>query len=127
MIRLFGLASETGRSIDGAEHLRQSLADLIGTRPGQRLMRRDYGCRLAELLDQPANPAIRLQALAAVAEAIRRWEPRIQLKRLSLRPVEGQEREAAQGRFDLRIEGQYRESGLPSTGALDLVLPVGGF
>ena len=47
----------TGRRITAADHLRQSVADIITTPIGSRVMRRDYGSLVPALIDQPHNPA----------------------------------------------------------------------
>lgn len=87
-----GMNSRTGRTITDSAHLAQSVADILTTPIGSRVMRREYGCQLADLIDWPHNSATRLQAYAATAMALMRWEPRIRLNRvqLSLGDVAGQ-------------------------------------
>lgn len=75
---------DTGRLLTTAEHLRQSIADILTTPIGSRVMRRDYGSLLPELIDQPFNDATRLRAYAATAMALTRWEPRLRLTRVQL-------------------------------------------
>lgn len=89
---MIGLAATTGRTITGAAHLAQSIADVLTTPIGSRVMRREYGSLLPDLIDAPFNDATRLQAYAATAMALMRWEPRIRLSRvqLSLGDVPGQ-------------------------------------
>ena len=72
--------------------LEQSIADVLTTPIGSRVMRREYGSQLIDLIDWPLNSATRLQAYAATAMALMRWEPRIRLSRvqLSLGDVAGQ-------------------------------------
>lgn len=55
-------------------------------------MRREYGSQLADLIDWPLNNATKLQAFAATAMALMRWEPRIRLSsvQLSLGAVAGE-------------------------------------
>ncbi|NYZ70451.1 baseplate assembly protein W, partial [Endozoicomonas sp. SM1973] len=43
----------TGKPLSNLDHLRQSITDILTTRIGTRLMRRDYGSRLPELVDRP--------------------------------------------------------------------------
>lgn len=74
----------TGAAIGDTEHLRQSIADILTTPIGSRVMRRDYGSQLPDLIDWPTNAATRLQAYAATAMALMRWEPRIRLTRVEL-------------------------------------------
>ncbi|GKS83214.1 GPW/gp25 family protein [Acidovorax sp. SUPP1855] len=74
----------TGRSLAGLEHLRQSVGDILTTPIGSRVMRREYGSLLPELIDQPDNPATQIRVFAAVAGALMRWEPRLRLTRVSI-------------------------------------------
>ncbi|ELI8163633.1 GPW/gp25 family protein, partial [Yersinia enterocolitica] len=72
-----GMSRNTGRAITDADHISQSIADILITPVGSRVMRRTYGSLLSELIDQPQNPALRLQIMAASYSAILRWEPRV--------------------------------------------------
>lgn len=67
----------TGRTISEPEHIRQSIADILTTPIGSRVMRREYGSLLPELIDAPTNPGLQLQLMAATVTALLRWEPRI--------------------------------------------------
>lgn len=101
-----GIHAETAALIDDAAHIRQSIADLLSTPVGSRVMRRDYGSYIFRLIDQPASPSRRLKIMAAAADAIRRWESRITLDHLSLGA--DNEPSAAGGRFTLLIQGTLR-------------------
>ena len=48
-----GTNAYTGRELDGINHLRQSITDIFNTRVGTRVMRRDYGSDLPNLIDNP--------------------------------------------------------------------------
>ncbi|WP_242494022.1 GPW/gp25 family protein [Salipiger sp. IMCC34102] len=76
--------SETGRAIGGMAHLRQSIRDILSTPIGSRVLRRDYGSRLYQLVDRPYSAGLRLQLIAATAEAIAAWEPRVVVKRVRI-------------------------------------------
>lgn len=75
---------ETGLSISTIDHIRQSIGDILTTPLGSRVMRRDYGSLLPDLIDQPMNRGGQLKLFAATAAALIRWEPRIQLTRVQL-------------------------------------------
>lgn len=81
---MIGMSARTGRAIEGNTHLAQSIADILTTPIGSRVMRREYGSQLPDLIDAPFNDATRLQAYAATAMALMRWEPRIRLSRVQL-------------------------------------------
>ncbi len=119
-----GIHAETAALLSGDEHLQQSIADILSTPLGSRIMRRDYGSRLFELIDQPANPVQRLLALATVADALRRWEPRILLQRLGMRPADGATSEAQQGRFELSIQGALVDEAAPQPEPIDWAIPL---
>ena len=72
----------TGQSITGLDHLRQSLGDILTTPIGSRVMRREYGSLVPELIDHPDNLATQVRVYAAVASALMRWEPRFRLTRI---------------------------------------------
>lgn len=74
-----GMNATSGRTLDGLEHIRQSVRDILTTPIGSRVMRREYGSLLPELIDAPLNDATLLQAYAATVMALIRWEPRIRI------------------------------------------------
>lgn len=59
------------------ESIRQSIFIVLGTAPGERVMRPHFGCEIHELLFQPNN--INTAGLAAhyCVEALTKWEARI--------------------------------------------------
>lgn len=79
-----GMNVTTGKALTGLDHIRQSLRDILTTPVGSRVMQRDYGSRVPELLDAPMNPALPMKLIAATATAIRRWEPRLKLTKVTL-------------------------------------------
>ena len=99
-----GIDAHTGKALSGKAHLRQSIVDILRTPLGTRIMRRDYGSRLFDLIDNPISPSWKSECYAAVAEALDRWEPRLKLHRVSL--VSTTEGHAV---FDL--EGEYLPDG----------------
>lgn len=79
-----GTDANTGKSLTGLDHLRQSITDILTTPIGSRVMRRDYGSRLPELVDAPMNGKTIVDIYAATAEALQAWEPRIQVTQVLL-------------------------------------------
>lgn len=79
-----GTDAKTGKSLSGVDHLRQSIRDILTTPIGSRVMRRDYGSRLFDLVDNPLNDATRIEIFAATAEALGVWEPRLQITRVQV-------------------------------------------
>lgn len=79
-----GMNRNTGKRIEGEAHIAQSIADILTTPIGARVMRRSYGSRLFEWVDAPLNAATRQLIAAASAGAIARWEPRVRLTRIAV-------------------------------------------
>ena len=68
-----------------AEHedsIRQAIRIILTTAKGERVMRPDFGCGIYELVFEPNNAATRGMAEYYVREALRRWEPRIEVLRV---------------------------------------------
>lgn len=77
-----GLGSADGLAVAGEAHLRQSIRDILLTPIGSRVMNRAYGSNAPALLDAPMNPGTVADLVAATAEALYAWEPRVTLKRV---------------------------------------------
>lgn len=74
----------TGASLALARHITQSLADIITTPLGSRVMRRTYGSLVPFLIDQPDNGNTAVRFTSAVASAVMQWEPRVKLTRVAI-------------------------------------------
>jgi len=104
-----GINNTTGKALDGIEHLKQSIRDILRTPIGTRVMRRDYGSRLFDLIDAPMNSQTIIDIVAATADALDRWEPRLLLERVVLNSG------SDSGRINLTLFGKYRPNGQPIT------------
>lgn len=107
----------TGRALTELDHVSQSIADILSTPIGTRLMRRDYGSLLTELIDQPGNDATSVRICAAIAGAIMKWEPRVRLSRVQLSA--GQR----MGQYVLDIKGLYTTIGSQQS-VMELRMPL---
>lgn len=99
-----GTSAISGKRLSGIDHLRQSIRDILTTRIGTRVMRREYGSRLYELIDAPMTRATILDVYAATAEALARWEPRIAVSEIRAT-------DARPGRVVLELTGEYLPTG----------------
>ena len=81
-----GLSPVTGRAVSELDddYIRRSVADILTTPIGSRVMRRDYGSYIPELIDQPMNEQTRLKLYGATAMALMRWLRRARLKSVRL-------------------------------------------
>lgn len=102
------MSSTTGRQLSGFEHLRQSVRDILSTPIGSRVMRRDYGSGLFELIDQNLTPLTLALIYAATVDALRKWEPRLRVTRVQ---AEALPEELESGRISITVDGQYLPSG----------------
>ncbi|HCM9117323.1 TPA: GPW/gp25 family protein [Enterobacter asburiae] len=84
MTLYIGMSQGNGWAITDTDHLRQSVRDILLTPQGSRIARREYGSLLSELIDQPQNPALRLQVMSAIYVALSRWEPRLTLDSITI-------------------------------------------
>jgi phage baseplate assembly protein W len=107
---MMGMDARTGKALSGDAHLAQSIANILSTPVGSRIMRRDYGSRVPDLIDAPAHAATRVQLYAVM-----RWEPRITLTRVALSIID-----ALQGRWVLALVGTRTDTGE----SVDLSVPV---
>lgn len=103
-----GTDRRTGKRLSGAAHLRQSVSDILTTPVGSRVLVRDYGSDLFSLVDNPRDDLTRLRIIAATASALARWEPRLQITRVS---VSFSKNEVSSCFLD--IEGIDKENNIP--------------
>ncbi|MCA9541122.1 MAG: GPW/gp25 family protein [Myxococcales bacterium] len=77
-----GLGTTATGQVEMAERdeaVRQAILLLLSTRPGERVMRPDYGCDLSHLAFAPNDATTAGLAAHAVRQALTRFEPRIEL------------------------------------------------
>ena len=99
-----GMSATSGARLGDIDHLRQSIKDILTTPIGSRVMRRDYGSRLYQLVDAPMNRSTLTDIYAATAEAIAQWEPRFRLQKVVASS-------AAPGSVTLDMTGEYLPDG----------------
>ena len=111
--RYIGMSRTDGRTITDTEHISQSLSDILRTPVGSRVMRREYGSLLFDMIDQPQTDALELQIKVAVYMAVLKWEPRV-----SLTAVETVRQ--PDGKMVVNLTGDNADTGEP----LSLTIPV---
>jgi phage baseplate assembly protein W len=80
--------------------VRQAIQIVLSTAKGERVMRPDFGCNLRSLVFSPNNGATRAAAAFEVREALRQWEPRIEVLEVTA--------EAGESPEQMLIEVAYR-------------------
>jgi phage baseplate assembly protein W len=66
--------------VSGNRDIEQAIRIILGTSPGERVMRPEFGCRANELLFEPRNAATETLMQQYVQEALEMWEPRIEVQ-----------------------------------------------
>ena len=66
------------RLVTGAEEIDAALRMILATKPGERLMRPDFGCSMWEQVFAPVDANTLGLIEQSVREAITRWEPRVE-------------------------------------------------
>ncbi|MFK7802797.1 MAG: GPW/gp25 family protein [Anaerolineae bacterium] len=76
-----------GLSLTGDRtELEQSIMIILGTSPGERVMRPKFGCRLQEVLFMQNNQQTASIATYMVEDALAMWEPRIMVTQVTAKP-----------------------------------------
>lgn len=95
-----GMSNKTGGYLDDLEHLKQSIIDVLTTPLGSRVVCRDYGSVLFQLVDQPVNKELFPKIYAAVTSAIDKWEPRFKVEKIAINSIK-------EGHITLSLIGKY--------------------
>lgn len=72
--------------VGGERDIEQSIFIILGTAPGERVMRPEFGCRIHELVFAPNNAETEGLLIHYVQEALARWEPRITVQDVLVSP-----------------------------------------
>jgi uncharacterized protein len=76
------------RLTDGADDLDRSMAVVLATAPGERVMRPQFGCRIWDLLFEPVTANLLGLMAQAVRDALVQWEPRVNVEDVTPVPDE---------------------------------------
>ena len=93
-----------GKNISEISHIKQSIANILTTPLGSRIMRRDYGSRLFEKIDRPINGELIAEIYSDIVEALFIWEPRFELEQVTVQNV-------AQEKIIIDLEGNLLRNG----------------
>lgn len=94
----------TGKPISEIAHIKQSIANILTTPIGSRVMRRDYGSRLFEKIDRPTNGELIAEIYSDIVEALFTWEPRFEVEQVTVQSVE-------KGKINIDLEGSFLSNG----------------
>lgn len=102
---------------DLAQGVREAIRAILSTRPGEQLMRPEFGGGLDRLLHQPNTLATRRQIRDLVQESLARWEKRILLDAVEVWEVAGRPSE-------VRVEIAYRLARTGAPAALNVTVQL---
>lgn len=80
----FNKNSATVEMIKEVEDIESSLEIILGTKPGERTMRPDFGCNLENLLFESITTTLKTYITDIIKTAILHFEPRIILNKVDL-------------------------------------------
>jgi|SRR5882724_3068090 len=101
------------------QSVREVIRVILSTRPGEQLMRAEFGAGLDRLLHEPNTLATRRQIRDLVQDALTRWERRILLDGVEVWEVPGEP-------SHVRVEIAYRLARNGAPGAMNLTLQLEG-
>lgn len=99
--------------VTGASDIEQAIRIILGTIPGERVMRPTFGCRAWELVFAPINAATCKLLEHYVREALEFWEPRIELRSVRVNEPDsqpGESRHAQGNRLDVLIDYEIKST-----------------
>jgi phage baseplate assembly protein W len=99
--------------------VRESIRIILSTRPGEQLMRPDFGGGLDRLLHEPNTLATRRAIRDLVQASLTRWERRILLDRVDVREVAGEPSHVA-------VEIAYRLARTGAPASMNLTVQLEG-
>ena len=102
---------------DLATSVRDAIRIVLSTRPGEQLMRREYGGGLDRLLHSPNTLATRREMRDLVQDALTRWEPRILLDSVEAWEVPDDPSQ-------VRVEIGYRLARTGAPGAMNVTVDL---
>jgi len=68
------------------QNIEEAIGIVLGTAPGERVMRPEFGCKIHDFVFHPNNASTAAMAGFYVREALVKWEPRIEDVRVSANP-----------------------------------------
>lgn len=74
------------RHADNDESVREVIRNILLTRPGERLMRKQFGAGLLDFIHQQNNQTTRNVMAEIVRKAINQWETRVQVEDVEVSP-----------------------------------------
>jgi phage baseplate assembly protein W len=87
----------------GEDDVEQAIGIVLGTAPGERPMRPEFGCAVHEIVFDTIDASAIGRMETAIRDALDRWEPRIEVQRIDF----GLE-QSTHGRLEITIHYKIR-------------------
>lgn len=71
-------------TVGGEREIEESIRLILGTAPGERPMRPEFGCAAHDYVFAPTDGATAGRIADAVRDALERWEPRIEVDQVAV-------------------------------------------
>ncbi|MGE3784735.1 MAG: GPW/gp25 family protein [Alphaproteobacteria bacterium] len=118
-----GFNRDAGSIRAGFDHVRQSIGVILSTPIGSRVMRREFGSELFDLIDRPMTDKVILAIYSAAVTAIARWEPRYSVTGIRVTGAQ------AEGTLSIEFAGIYYPRGhlgdfTPEAGEQRVIIPI---
>lgn len=78
----------------GPQNIRESIRIILTTEPGERIMLRSFGAGLKRFLYEPNIEMTRTRIAERIINALKKWEPRIVIKEVTVIPDQNDPRSA---------------------------------
>jgi phage baseplate assembly protein W len=76
--------------VEREREIEEAIRLILATSEGERPMRPDFGCRIHDYIFASPDPATRGRIAYEVRESLHRWEPRIEVGEVAVRPDPGE-------------------------------------
>ncbi len=105
----FPICVEAGLTATAAydEDVRQAIVIILGTDPGERLMRPDFGAGLSAFVFEPMTPTTLESLRLRVRDALVDWEPRIEVENVAVAAVVDEGRVLIDVRYRVRATNSH--------------------
>ena len=74
----------------GDQDVAEAIRLILGTAPGERPMRPEYGCGIHDLVFDTLDSALAGRVAAEVTASLTRWEPRVAVTSVTAAPLPGE-------------------------------------
>ncbi len=81
----FRFSDRTGGTEESSEHnrIRESIIQILETRPGERFMRPEFGSQVKDLVFEQNDAVLKGLLCFRITDAIKRWEKRVVVTKVS--------------------------------------------